>query len=53
MRDPASGWRRRPLVSQLADVGAGLGLVVAGAAVLSILGIALALLATVLPTAAP
>jgi hypothetical protein len=52
MRDGTAHWRRRPLRAQLADLGAGIGLVVAGALALSLLGLALAAAALLLPPVA-
>jgi predicted RNA methylase len=52
MRDAAAHWRRRPLRAQVADLGAGIGLVVAGALALSLLGLVLATLALLLPPVA-
>jgi hypothetical protein len=51
MRD-AGSWRRRSLVAQLTDVGAGLGMVIAGAAALGVLALLLAAAATLLAPAA-
>jgi hypothetical protein len=48
----AGSWRRRSLVAQLTDVGAGLGMVIAGATALVVVALLLAAAAALLSPAA-